>query len=165
MTTTSRKSPMVIKIHHLRCLLVALNTHLRHPKMIKEDNKKSSTFSWKKSYCKECNSSKENLYDFKVDRHNKGSRGVEVLKPANTHITATKNIESYYLTLQLQKYKGHFSRNIAKWERRTDFHLKSSTSKPSDLIFILPLLYNFNTSCNSNGIHGEAATWLFLHFM
>lgn len=44
--------------------------------------------------------------EYKVDRHDKGSREVEVQKPVNTNFPAATNFEAYGPTVQLQKYNG-----------------------------------------------------------
>lgn len=109
-------------------------------------------------------SSKRNLDDYTVDRHKKRSRVVEVLRSVNTYFTSVMNFENYHVTLQSQKYNGHIYGQIAKWAKRMDVQMKSSIFKPSDPSSIHDFRNNFETACDSNGVHGGATMPLFPHF-
>lgn len=87
------------------------------------------------------------------------------MKTVSTYFTAAKNFETYRLTPQAQKYNGHIYGNISKWAKRMEVGVKSSIFKPADPIYIAAFRHIFKTACDSNGIHEEAAIWLFPHFM
>lgn len=85
---------------HHHSLLVVVKIRQGYLKMKKVTKKKIKLSLIKKSSCKQCGSSKENYDDYKLDRHNKDTLGVEVLKPVNAYLTKAINFETFHLTLQ-----------------------------------------------------------------
>lgn len=105
----------------------------------KKPKKKSASSASKfskffKSTYRKCWSKKVNSDDYKVHRHNKGSKGMTVLKPMNIHFTEALNYKSYRLVRQSQENNGHISGSIAKWANHMDVQMKSAVLKHLDSI-------------------------------
>lgn len=154
MTTTLLKSRIMIGKNCQHCLLVALQTHLGHLRVTKRNTKRYQAHSHPSSLSvKKFDSRKGSSDDYKLERRNKESRGLEVLKPVNAYLNAAMKSQTYRLTAQSRKYSGRFFGKIAKWSKRMDVQLNSSIYKPSDPMSVPDFLHNFKTAYDSNGIH------------
>lgn len=85
----------------------------------KQDQKKISEMKKEVSHSsgsssEKCVSSRCSPEDYKVDRHNKGSKDVNVLCLVHNHFTEALNFYSYCLDKPSQKYYGRMSGKIAK---------------------------------------------------
>lgn len=69
------------------------------------------------------------------------------------------------LDMQQYKYIGCISGKIAKWDKHIDVQINSADFKPSDPNSIMSYVHSFKTACDSNGIHGGTAMWLFQYFI
>lgn len=131
----------------------------------KKEKKKSISHSLKRSCCKKFDCSKGSSDNYKVDRHNNDSFGLEVLKPVNTYFIEAMNFRKYRLTLYSQKHNSYISGKLAEWVRLNHCQIESSIFKPSVPISVLCLLHNLKTARNSSRIHEKTAMFLFLYLM
>lgn len=80
----------------------------------KNDEEKSTVHLFQKSSGKKNDSNKGVSNDNKADRHDKGTRGVNVLKNVNTYFTTTMSFKTYQLTVRSQEFNGQSSGKTAE---------------------------------------------------
>lgn len=88
-----------------------------------------------------------------------------MLRLVNGHFTKALNFNTYRLEMQSQIYDGRISGRMSKRAKRMDVEIKLTNFKPSDPIFVLPVLHNLKTASDSNTIQESVAMCPFQQFM